>query len=205
MNAEERINELSPIIDGIVGNANQLVVTEQSMGAAGDMVKLLKERIDTIEMERRTYTDPLNTVVKKINAGFAKLTGPLKSARESLRQRRDGVLMDIKRRESEEREREAEKKAAELEAVGKVEAAEHILEVAVTEPVKTAVRGGASVTSARFKPGYRLVDIREVPERFLLLNDSLVKSEMRAHYKRTGMVLQLPGLKTWEEVSGSTR
>ena len=205
-NAEERVQELMPQVLDHATAANAMEVTERNMGEVGDVIKSLKQMFDVIDAERReNYTDPLNKVLKNINAGFKRLTEPLTTARAALVKRRDAVLLAIKQREQKEAEERAQALAAELESNGGTEAAEAVLNAATTIAPRTAVRGIGSVTSGRFKPGFKVVDMSKVPERFLLVDESLVKSEMRTHYRRTGQVLKLPGFETWEEVTGTTR
>lgn len=120
------------------------VTDEDSAERATDLGGRIQRALKAAETERRRLTQPLNQVLRRINARFKKFTSGIEEAKRSLgtkllRYRRQQEQAERKEREAreaearrqrEEAETAALRRAEELERQGKPEGAERVLDVA---------------------------------------------------------------------------
>lgn len=107
------------------------IQSEEDFGKAGTFVKVIGKVAKEIDDERRALVDPLNEAVKIINARFKERTQVLDNAKKTIQPMMDGWLREQERirneairLERQQREEEALRQAAELEAQGAPKAAE---------------------------------------------------------------------------------
>ena len=86
---------------------------------------------DAAETDRKSFTDPLNKVVKSINARYKLVTGPAIEVKD----RCSTLLLDYKQEEQKRALAKAEKEAKKAEKQGAPELAEDIRQAALDKPV----------------------------------------------------------------------
>ena len=121
---ETQTQELNTKALGLVATAKTYAVTTpDEYHAAGLFYTSLKNELRTLDNERKSYTDPLNQTVKRINADYKRISDAVESAIKIVNDR-----MVAFKREEERQRREAEEAARrerlriEAEANAKVEA-----------------------------------------------------------------------------------
>jgi hypothetical protein len=137
---------------------------------AGDVAKLLKKKIKTIDDKRKEYTLPFAKQVKVINADFKKLIEPLKEMADQIVSRQKQFYIEEKKRKDEEQAK------LETEAVEAGEA-----EVAIVNDIKSS-DGDFSSTTAVKKKIYKVLDITKVPQEFLTVDDKKIKEHMKHNF-----------------------
>lgn len=135
---------------------NAVIENEGHLSTGIDLLKSIKERVNAIETERKTWVNPLNEQVKRINAKFKTLSEPLEDARIGLNRKVldcQRKIEDEKRKVAEEdrqrREAELLKAAEEKEALGNTEGAEKLLDYATKVVAKVEETGRGGFTGAK--------------------------------------------------------
>lgn len=127
--AEERVTALQAAASGLDSwLAVKIITTDAEYTAAGEALRICKERLAAAETERKTIVEPLNKVVKHVNQKFAPYTATLKQIIEHASGLATGYL---EMRRMEER-RLAEKAARAAARSGARQLAEDIREQAAT-------------------------------------------------------------------------
>lgn len=150
------------------------IATKEDFAKAGDLDRWLSQTLKQAEEERRSWTDPLNAQVKRINEQFKPLTDKIKAAREALK----GKMLTWSKAEEERRKAEIEaqrkaheeaaiERASEQEAAGDTEGAEKTLATAGETRAPTsrvgAVHGSFASSSTRSVRDLRVVRIKDLP------------------------------------------
>ena len=170
-------------VDNLVAQASQCVVESDATGSqATDLAKFIGEAKRQLEKARRELVDPLNSTVKKINAGFKPMTLALDGAKASvlgeLSRWQTRQLEEERRRREAEREAERQRAmeiAEKLEAARMPEAAEAVIEQAVeaervVKPaeVRHAVRGTTATAAMRVTYRVERADPMMIPRCYLV-------------------------------------
>lgn len=178
------IAELRPMVINVAGFANTLegmeIEDEESAATVGDLVKFARIASAKLEAKRHDLVDPLNKVVKDINALFRPtkdaIAALLHDANEKLNQYAS-VTQAIKDAEARVIREEAAREEAEardlaerlLAAAGEdaaptaaavIEVAEKTVAKAEAAPKKTVARGEVSSTSTRQDWVAHVVDLK---------------------------------------------
>lgn len=111
------VQQLCSAADSVV------IISQQDMSEAADLVKLIKTRHKEIDEERTALVKPFNDGVKALNARFKTILSPLENAESAVKQRML-TFQQEENRKAEQARREAEAKAAELARIAAEQAAE---------------------------------------------------------------------------------
>ncbi len=213
----------SPSQSFFFDRANQLhqqsflikVNDEQSESHAIDIGKTITDTIKELDADRRSLVDPLNKVVKDINARYKPYTDALKRGQDELRRRlleRKQEMQRIAQREAEARQAEMEAKALELaaerETSGDIIAAEAQIDRTARITVKPAAAPAVTgvITNAKasiqkkWKP--RIIDLSALAKAYpdtVQVKESAIMALFRAGIKN------IPGVEFYQEESVSLR
>ncbi len=149
---------------------------------AATQVAKLKKELDGIEEERRSFTDPLNDVVKRINAKVKPATTFLDTAIRLLRSAMGAFEM-----REEVRQRKELEAAAELARKGDVAAASVALSRVESETPKVAGM------SSREDWDFEIVDASKLPPEFLQPNEKAIRAFVKAAKRADA----LPGVRAF--------
>jgi len=151
--------------------------TKEEYAYWGERLKEAKAKLREIEKQRKSFVDPLNQTVKKINAVFKKASGPINEAVKIIERGIREYLAEIERKKREEEERlkkEAEARRKRLEAFarkaeerGDLEKAEELREKAEdisVAPVSVKEEAVVEGLHTRKNWKWRVIDEKKVAE-----------------------------------------
>ena len=183
----------------LAGQAKELVEAangfeiknDTDLGRAADLVNKVSAVFKSIEEERDGYVRPLFECERAFNGQYKALTGPLKDTEQRLKQMMTAFRQFQKReadkvaaaQRKEQRDKEAEAKAAGAQAPAPPPPAQ-------LKPVSGDMGGTAELKE---KWVHSLVDITEVPLKYLQVNDAMVKQAIR------DKVRKIPGIRIYDE------
>lgn len=112
--AEIVISERKSEIEAFIGGASIAVIKDQpGYDSAVEIGRAVKTKYTETEARRRELVDPLNDVVKKINAGFKKILEPLEAFERGIKrvcmdyqQEQERIRIEAQRKADEEARRE---------------------------------------------------------------------------------------------------
>lgn len=173
--------------------ANVHVKDDDSLLAAGEFVKGIREEIKSIEAERVELTKPLNDHVKMINDKARKLKDPLQNiiytVSQQMQKYQDRVRLRKKRLE--------ERKAKKLEEQGKP--AEAAGRRAVAERTQNTVKGSRVQAIQTKRWTYKVTDYSKISRRYLCLDEKAIRAAIRAG------VREIEGLEIYQEHKTTVR
>lgn len=173
--------------------ANVHVKDDDSLLAAGEFVKGIREEIKSIEAERVELTKPLNDHVKMINDKARKLKDPLQNiiyaVNQQMQKYQDRVRLRKKRLE--------ERKAKKLEEQGKP--AEAAGRRAVAERTQNTVKGSRVQAIQTKRWTYKVTDYSKISRRYLCLDEKAIRAAIRAG------VREIEGLEIYQEHKTTVR
>lgn len=138
---------------------------------AGDVVRVLAERRDTIEAKRVEYTKPLLAQKKKIDADFKAALEPIENMIEKLRENmRVFYIAEQKRKDEEQKQLEIAARTA------------GDTSVAIVNDIKSQT-GDFSTSTAVKKKCFEVMDITMVPKEFLTVDEKLVAEHMKNNFE----------------------
>lgn len=195
------------------------IVDEETRKHASFLLTAVNDAIKGAEAKRKTFVDPLNATVKRINAEFKLITDPLTNLKSIINneQIRDYNEQEKARKEAEEKARkEAEEKQRKLDArLNKTKNDEHkeLLELEkanvdanlndkleeAKSSVQRSVFTGVGTTTIKKIWTYEVTDLSKVPEEYKMLNETKVGQVVRAG------VREIPGIRIYEKPSVSSR
>lgn len=209
----------------IVNNAQELVAqasrvviaSNEDNEKASDLVKFIKTCFKKAEDDRKSITDPLNAVIKNINARYKLITEPLLNAEHEVKTAMLTFSQEQRRiAEQKERDRRAAEEAALLEQAAKAEQenkpvdADMLLDQAAevnSAPVVVqqpqTVRGDYGSSSSIKKTWtYRVTDIKALaaahPE-LVLENSPVIRQRIREGIR------EMAGVEIYQEESIAVR
>lgn len=152
---------------------------------ACEVLTAVKEKLNEAEKERKQIVDPLNGVVKHVNAKFKPYTEALKDIEGHLKFLVVGYLEEQRALAV----KLAEKEAKAAEKKGAKQLAEDIREHALTSmPVPAS-----SAVSFRKRWAYKVVDAKKVPREYLCVDSDAVNAAIKAGER------EIPGLEIYED------
>lgn len=200
----DEMSKMKAVVDlpELIEDAKSLdIIDDGSYAIAGELNKKLRTVLSSADDERKKLTDPLNGVVKRLNAAWHDLVDPVAEIRKSLIGRME-TYAEMKRRREQEEARKAQeilmRAALKAEKDNKPELAEAALSVAVRiedKPTQTVKTGTATTFSRKIYQSYLVTDFDAVPMEYKTVDESRV----RAAYQRG--VRSIPGLKILEKES----
>jgi len=193
METQELITAKEDSLDIIGGCQNFEVETKDDYIKAGDIVKLLKNKIKDVEKKRKVWTKPLDEAKKAIMNDVNDIINPMKEAEKLIK---DKMILFS---EYEEARIAQEQKKIEAEAVEKMkETGETEMVVPVLEQEKTN-RGQMGTSTMKEVWAFELEDIKLVPVEYLVLDEVKVRAKIKEK------VFNIPGLKIFKKKSLSIR
>ena len=183
-------NELKKEIDLVLyENQNIVVGNKEEYSKAGDVLKLVKNKIKFLEDKRKEYTSGLVAQKKAIDDDFKKMQEPLKELLKGI----DVVMVawniaEQKRLDEEQRKIEAEalkklkkeedeRKEREQETGVKEEAISEV-EVPVINDIKST-KGDIATSTMTQTYDFEVVDIDKVPREYLIIDRVAIGQEIR--------------------------
>jgi len=166
---------------GLVVNANALVVDEDTVEKASEMLVFIKTAKKNLEDQRVFLVQPLNDHVKAINAKFKEWVQPLEAADSIVRSK---VLIF-----------RSEQKALRI-------AAEAVLiddEETLSDLPQRIVRSSSGSTSVRKVWQYEVTDEAIVPRKYLMLDEGAIGFAVREGER------DIPGIRIFQQESLSVR
>ena len=154
--------------------------------AAAEDLGNVKRLLNDAEVQRKSLVDPLNQVIKKLNAIFKPATvvgESIESAIKNLLVQYDEARRKAMVIEAEKLAKKAEKKSPEL--------AGDIRAMALTAPTVPVIEG----VQFRTKWSYEVEDIEKVPRAWLCLDETKVGAFVRAEKDK----VVIPGIRIFEE------
>ena len=182
---KQQVTIMIEAANAMLGTAKGINITNmESCGQAGDVVTHIKKNIKDIETERRSWVDPLNEIVKRINSRFKPAKEVYDQALKTIKTKQNTYLQNEKIRQAEEMRKEKEaaeaaalKVAENLEAAGMKEEAEQVLDNAAEATVETAKPVAHGVTGATTSMvtvwRIKIVDHRLIPDAYLAVTQEV--------------------------------
>lgn len=170
------------------------IQTADDYTKAGDILKMVQQRIKKVEIKRKEYTDPLEQTKKKIIADFKGITEPLESFVEEVKKKMiEWYKLDQKRRDEEQKkiESEALKQAKEE---GKLEVV-----VPVVNEVKKSHYGESSTSTVKKTWTFKIVDENQIPRQFLTIDAVKIRAAIKEGERLIG------GIEIYQEENLSIR
>lgn len=186
-----------------------VIKTEQDKLKAVDELQRIKGEIKRLDADRKTFTDPLNAVVKAINERFKLSLNPLSLAEEVYKKAItawDVAEQERIRKENERLQREAEEKARKEQerlakaaekaaAKGDEAKAEELQQKAIQaqeQPVIAPVIQPRKVAGISYKDKWTAVvaDLNLVPRDYLIVDQKKLDAVAQA----TGGTIRIPGV-----------
>ncbi len=200
-------NEIATKLEIVhVGQAKELVEAaagfkidnDTDLGRASDLTNKIKAVFKEVEEQRDSFTRPLFECQREFNGQFKGVTDPLKTAENHLTACIKGYRQHQRMLEQQAAaQQQKEQRAAEREAKKAGEAPPPPPPPPVTTPV-TGALGGKSTYVENWK--HKLVDITEVPLRFLMVDEDAVKAAIKAAPKTNDgkPPLSIPGREIYD-------
>lgn len=208
--ANESVKEAQLALD----RARKIVITtkEQYQIAVSEL-KLVKQQGEEKELERKSFTDPLNKVIKMImdvyrpaSEFYLEAERIIKRAMITYTDEQEKIRLELERKYQEEakraedkRKKELEEQAQRWEEKGNVEKAEEkrqmAEEVFVPAPVVPTLFVKASNESFREIWKFRIVDESIIPREFLIVDEKLLGATAR----NTKGKFKIPGVEFYSE------
>lgn len=191
----QKIELIKQEVDQFLYDQQEITITTQSdYVKAGDLLKVIQNRIKAVEDKRKDYTKPLDEMKKKIMADFQSISKPLEEfVAEVKTKMTNWYRADQKRKDEEQAKLEAEA-MAKAKAEGKSE-----VEVAiVNEEVKTQ-RGDVATTTVKKVWKAEIMDETLVPREYLVVDQVAINKAVRDG------VRSIPGVKIYQDEQISIR
>ena len=205
--ALQRNPELADSASALIARAHSITVADRPQAeAATDLCKMVKTLLTKAEEARDGWVRPLNQQVKRINAEFKAMTGPLEEVEAAIKTR----LTEFHRSERLAAEAEAAR-LRELEAqdmgalenaraVGADDVVDAIIAEVVSRPDPSQVAIVAPVRSdygavASIRKGwaFEVEDAAQVPREYLTIDPAAVRRAI------AGGVREIPGLRIFAD------
>ena len=155
---EEIIIKESKPVSLMVSKVKSLVIvsTDEDVVKATEFLVNVKNKLDSLEEERKGYTQPINESLKKINARFKELTEPLKEAERTVKD----AILSYREKKEEERLKVQEKMQKQTKDPN--------LEIMPSLPDIVESKSGESRTSKKWV--FEVEDEKKVPREYLVVD-----------------------------------
>jgi len=197
---EETGYNLEPIkqdINNFIGlySKQQIKISSQDEYIkAGDLIKIVKNKINKIEEQRKSWTKPLDESKKRIMENVRDVIDPLKDFESSVKQ----VMTDWYMKEKARKDKEQ----AKLEERAKAKAIKEQKECGADIPIMPAIpvvndiktqRGDMSVTTMKKVWKFKVIDETKVPREYLSLDEVEIRRAIREGKR------EIKGLEIYQE------
>ena len=159
-----------------------IIESQEDYSSCGDVLKNCKNKIKDLEIERKTYTSPLDESKKLIMAKFKETINPIKEYIDKINSVMSKWYLE------EEKKRREEQKRLEEEAIKNAPDDEPDIEVPVVESVKTD-RGKVATSTAVEYNEPKIIDESKIPRQYLDINLNRIKKAIN-----DGGVKQISGI-----------
>lgn len=153
---------------------------------AGDVLKLIKNKIKKIEDKRVEYTKPLLDQKKLIDDDFKKMQAPL----NELVRKISSVMVNWNIAEQKRLDEEQKRIEAEAMAEAKKNKVSEVIVPIINEKIKST-RGDIATSTMIEDYDFELEDITKVPLEYLIVNETKVRGDIKASKGK----LIIPGIK----------
>lgn len=170
-----------------------VIDTDEALEKAADLGKFAKMQLTNLDEERKLIVNPLNNVVKHVNARFKTISEPLSEAMDELRAKVNRFLKLKADAAEEDRRKAAEKarkEAEELAAIGDTATAQEIVAKAEETrlPAPTPARGSYGSVSTAKRLEISVEDESKIPRAYMMPDMTKIKEAVK-----DGVVI--PGVK----------
>jgi len=151
---------------------------------AGDVLKLVKNKIKEVDEERKSYTDPLEQSKKKLIAKAKEIIQPLEAYIEKINkamsawhEQQEKLRIEAERKIEEERQ----EKMKEIEASGKMPTPED-LDIMVKKPdieATKTTRGNVATTSMVETWDFEIINAEEVDRKYCSPDEKLIRQAIK--------------------------
>jgi len=178
---EKTIKKEAKPVSLMITKADKLIIIKKD----GDVIKAtefliqVKNKIDELEDERKSYTQPINQSLRKLNSRFKELTEPLRKAEKIVK---EAVLEYSEKRE---KERIEEEKKIQKETGNKN------IKVVDSLPEIIESKSGESRTTKRWT--FEVINEKKIPREYLMTDEKKVNSAIK------NGVRKIAGLKIYQK------
>lgn len=169
---EETINKETKPVSLMVSKADKLalVKTDEDVVKATEFLVQVKNKIDSLEEERQSYTKPLNESLRRLNSRFKELTEPLKTAERVVK---EAILSyRIKREETRLKEQARLQKKNGNTNISLMDVLPDIIES----------KSGETRTTKRWT--FEIIDEKKIPREYLEVNVTKVNEAISAGVRK---------------------
>jgi len=173
---------------------DRIILSLADMAAATETLTMIQALKRAMEGKRKEYVSPLQNHVKAVNDTFKGLMEPVEEADRILR----GKMLafqeaEMKKRIEQERINRLRREAAEAEAALKDEPVEPVELIKPDLPLPSRVVTEGGTTGTRTIRKWRVLDIRQVPAEYLIVDNGRVTKAVKAG------IGAIPGIEIYEE------
>ena len=183
-------SEIQTKAENLIEQEKRAVIKSQAdFETAADLTKFLNGLKKKADQKRTELVKPLNDTVKKINAEWKLITGPLEKAVASIKSKMNAFAREqeeIARKEREQAAKEAEERALAMAETVDDETADEILDQTTQaidvakHATKTVARGNFGSTAyTKRVPTWQIKDIRQIPLQYLKLDEPAIRQAIK--------------------------
>lgn len=191
----QKIEIIKSEVNQFLYNQQELnVTTADDYTRAGDLLKIVQNRIKAVEDKRKEYTKPLDEAKKQIMADFSAISKPLEEFVAEVKTK----MTNWYRAEQKRKDEEQAKLEAEALAKAKAEGKSEVEVAIVNEEVKTQ-RGDVATTTVKKVWKAEIMDETLVPREYLVVDQVAINKAVRDG------VRSIPGVKIYQDEQISIR
>lgn len=185
---DKRIMQVEKEISPIVEKAESITIKdEKSMKEATELLSVVNQRLDAIEAEKKTITDPANAILKRERARWKPTETMLESAVSILRKNITAYQTIAKRKAD-----EAAAKITEKVQAGKISAPTAIRKMGEIDGPAEKVKSDSGSIAFRTEHKFEVLDHTKLPWAYLVPDESAIRTAMKDG-------LKLPGVRYYTE------
>lgn len=159
--------------DELVEAVARVVITDETtLERATTFTAQIKAAHAKAEDMRKAWTNPLNAVVKSINAAFKTITDPLEKAERAVKVKIAAYVTEQEEKAHREAEEQAAQARAAAEASGEPAPPPAPILMPRTGPIRSSLGGTASVREVW---DFEVIDTSLVPFKYLVVNEKAVR------------------------------
>lgn len=170
------------------------IKSDEDLAQVSDKVKELKTRLKMIEEKKEAFVGPAKLIIAEAKNIFDEAIAWFKNAEKELKGKASAYMLE---KERINREKEA-KIAKDLEA-GKIDTDKAISKLEKLPETSKSVNTGESKMQMRKIWNAYIVDPKQIPDEFWVIDESRVKREAKERHKNG--LPQIPGVEMREEAS----
>lgn len=178
---DKKIETESKQVSIITVKTNKLISikSDADIIKATEFLVMIKDKIDSLEFERQSYTKPLNESLRRLNARFKELINPLSEAERAVK---DAINKYKEQRETQR-----------LEAQSKLQKKNGNVNIALLDSVPDVIESKSGEIRTTRRWVFEVVDEKKVPREYLKVDDSKVDAVISEG------VRQIPGLRIYQK------